>query len=81
MKVPVANAPHLIEHFWEMAKRYHEYHAEYLEKAAAATDPVVKEVWEQMAESELKVARTMQSDADALLEKFIAAGGSYEAKH
>jgi hypothetical protein len=81
MQIPVANAPYVIEYFWDMAKRYRGYHAEYRQKAAEATDPFMKEMWERTAQSELDVANACQSDADDLLEKFLAAGGSCEAKH
>jgi hypothetical protein len=80
MKIPVQNAPHIIEHFWEMATRYRGYHAEYLEKAREATDPETREMWERIAEGELKISRACQSDADDLLVKFEALGGSYEGK-
>jgi hypothetical protein len=37
----------------------------------------MKRIWERTAEGEMNVARAMQADADDLLEKFLAAGGSY----
>ena len=37
----------------------------------------MKRIWERTAVGEMNVARTMQADADDLLEKFLAAGGSY----
>ena len=40
----------------------------------------MKRIWEQAAEGEMNVARAMQADADDLLEKFLAADGSYEMK-
>jgi hypothetical protein len=40
----------------------------------------MKRIWERTAEGEMNVARAMQADADDLLEKFLAAGGSYEMK-
>jgi hypothetical protein len=37
----------------------------------------MKRIWERTAEGEMNVARTMQADADDLLEKFLVAGTSY----
>jgi hypothetical protein len=81
VKVRMDVAPQLIEHFWAMAKTADADCALWLEKAAVEANPEIRKGLERLAETELAAARALQSDADLLLEKFLAAGGSYEAKH
>jgi hypothetical protein len=57
------------------------HRVQWLENAAAETDPERRAGWEQLAEAELEVARTTQADADDLLAQFRSAGGEMHRNH
>jgi hypothetical protein len=75
------HVPAMIEHLWRIAENANADRAQWLEKAARETNPEVRAGWEQLAKTELDVARTAQADADDLLARFRAAGGEMHPKN
>jgi len=73
--------PAMIEHLWRIAENANADRAQWLEKAARETNPEVRAGWEELAETELEVARSAQTDADDLLAQFRAAGGEMSINH
>jgi len=79
--VRIDRVPAMIEHLWRIAENANANRAQWLQKAAAETNPEQRAGWETLAETEQEVALSAQADADDLLKQFRAAGGEMHRKH
>ena len=78
MRIPIQNAPHLIEHYFGVMARAKVDYEKYMERVDSEPNPDVRKSYERMAVSSMNLANAMKSDAEDLLRQWEAAGGTVE---